>query len=83
MATPTGSLKSAPFRATTDGRWIFRSPNPWVFGDTPHYLVNDAQKAQIEARSEAADSGCRALRVGRHCLGGLGCDLPLGLLGTS
>ena len=49
MATPTGSLKSSLFRATTDGRWIFRSPNPWVFGDTPHYLVNDAQKTQIEA----------------------------------
>ena len=49
MTTPTGSLKSALFRATTDGRWIFRSPNPWVFGDTPHYLINDAQKRQIEA----------------------------------
>src|SRR5436190_21105881 len=48
MATPSGTLKSALFRATSDG-WLFRSPNPWVLGDTPHYLVNDAQKAQIEA----------------------------------
>jgi hypothetical protein len=48
MATPPGTLKSAMFRATPGG-WVFRSPNPWVFGDTPHYLVNDAQKAQIEA----------------------------------
>jgi hypothetical protein len=48
MTTPTGTLKSALFRATSDG-WVFRSPNPWVFGDTPHYLVNDAQKARIEA----------------------------------
>jgi hypothetical protein len=47
MATPTGTLKSALFRATSDG-WVFRSPNPWVFGDTPHYFVNDTQKAQIE-----------------------------------
>jgi hypothetical protein len=44
---PTGTLKSALFRATTDG-WVFRSPNPWLFGDTPHYLVDDAQKARIE-----------------------------------
>jgi hypothetical protein len=29
--------------------WVFRTPNPWVFGDTPHYLVNEAQKAQIGA----------------------------------
>jgi hypothetical protein len=48
MASPGDSIKSALFRATPGG-WVFRSPNPWVFGDTPHYLVNDAQKAQIEA----------------------------------
>lgn len=49
MTTPTSTPKSALFRVTTDGRWIFRTPNPWVFGETPHYLVNDAQKAHIEA----------------------------------
>ena len=48
MAPPSGILKYALFRPTSDG-WVFRSPNPWLFGDTPHYLVNDAQKAQIEA----------------------------------
>jgi hypothetical protein len=48
MTTPTSTLESVLFRATSDG-WVFRSPNPWMFGDTPHYLVNDAQKAQIEA----------------------------------
>jgi hypothetical protein len=48
MAKPSDSLKGALFRAVPNG-WVFRSPNPWVFGDTPHYLVNDAQKAQIEA----------------------------------
>jgi hypothetical protein len=41
-------LSDRLFKAAPDG-WVFRSPNPWVFGDTPHYLVNDAQKAQIEA----------------------------------
>ena len=48
MATASGGMKSALFKAVPRG-WVFRSPNPWVFGDTPHYLVNDAQKAQIEA----------------------------------
>jgi len=48
MVTLSGGLKSALFRPTADG-WVFRSPNPWVFGDTPHYLVDDAQKARIEA----------------------------------
>ncbi len=31
------------------GGWVYRAPNPWVFGDAPHYLVNDRHKAQIEA----------------------------------
>ena len=48
MTSPGDSVKSALFRAAPGG-WVFRSPNPWVFGDTPHYLVNDAQKSQIEA----------------------------------
>ena len=47
MATASGGMKSALFKAVPGG-WVFRSPNPWVFGDTPHYLVNDAQKAQVE-----------------------------------
>ena len=48
MATAGGRMKSALFKAAPGG-WVFRSPNPWVFGDTPHYLVDDAQKAKIEA----------------------------------
>jgi len=40
--------KSVMFKPVADG-WVYRAPNPWVFGDAPHYLVNDAQKAQIEA----------------------------------
>jgi TPR repeat protein len=31
------------------GGWVYRAPNPWVFGNAPHYLVNEAQKAKIEA----------------------------------
>jgi len=40
--------KSVMFKPVADG-WVYRAPNPWIFGDAPHYLVNDAQKAQIEA----------------------------------
>ena len=31
------------------GGWIYRAPNPWIFGDAPHYSVTDEQKAKIEA----------------------------------
>ena len=40
--------KSVMFKPVAGG-WVYRAPNPWVFGDAPHYLVNDAQKVQIEA----------------------------------
>ena len=42
---PTRKLQSVLFKATGGG-WVFRSPNPWIFADTPHYLVDDAQKAK-------------------------------------
>ena len=45
---PASVLKSVTFKPVAGG-WVYRAPNPWVFGDAPHYLVNDAQKAQIEA----------------------------------
>ena len=40
---------SAALFKPVQGGWVYRSPNPWIFGDTPHYLLNDAQKAQIGA----------------------------------
>lgn len=40
--------KPVMFKRVTGG-WVYRAPNPGVFGDAPHYLVNDEQKAQIEA----------------------------------
>jgi hypothetical protein len=30
-----------------DAGWVFRAPNPRIFGDTPHYLVSAAQKAEL------------------------------------
>ncbi len=40
-------MDSGSFKRVTDG-WAYQAPNPWIFGDAPHYLVNDAQKAQIQ-----------------------------------
>jgi hypothetical protein len=44
------------FKKVPEG-YVFRAPNPWVFGRARFYLVNDAQKAQllaiITARSQA------------------------------
>ena len=40
--------KSVMFKPVAGG-WVYRARNPLTFGDAPHYLVNDAQKAQIEA----------------------------------
>jgi hypothetical protein len=42
------SSQSALFKPASGGGWIFRAPSPWLFGDVPHYLVNDVQKAQID-----------------------------------
>jgi hypothetical protein len=36
----------ALFRRVDTG-WVFRAPNPLIFGDAQHYLVNDDQKASI------------------------------------
>ena len=48
MDNASERLKVVTFKPVAGG-WVYRAPNPWVFGDAPHYLVNDAQKAQIEA----------------------------------
>jgi hypothetical protein len=36
------------FKKVPDG-YVFRAPNQWVFGRTRHYLVTEAQKAQLLA----------------------------------
>ncbi len=47
------------FRPVADG-WVFRAPNPWMFGEAPHYLVSDEQKAGIMQIA----AGHRPLRFG-------------------
>ena len=41
-------IEAALFKQVGGG-WVFHAPNPWVFGRTSRYLVNDAQKAELLA----------------------------------
>jgi hypothetical protein len=41
-------IEAALFKQVGDG-WVFQAPNPWVFGRTSRYLVNEAQKAELLA----------------------------------
>ena len=31
----------------TEGGWIYRAPNPRIFGDSPHYILSESQRAEI------------------------------------
>ena len=42
------TLESKGFKPVPGG-FVFRVPNPWVFGRAKHYLVTDAQLEEIEA----------------------------------
>jgi hypothetical protein len=44
---PAAQEKLAILFKPTEGGYVFRAPNPWVFGQANHYFVTDAQKAQI------------------------------------
>lgn len=46
--TPNGA-KSPLFKPSAGGGWLFRAPSLFGTGAAPHYLVDDAQKARIEA----------------------------------
>ena len=34
------------FKPVSDG-YVFRAPSPWVVGPARHYLVNEAQKTEL------------------------------------
>lgn len=42
------AIKAACFRALGDG-YVYRAPNPWVFGRADHYVVTEAQREAIVA----------------------------------
>ena len=41
-------IESALFKRVAGGH-VFQAPNPWLFGQSSRYLVNDMQKAQLLA----------------------------------
>ena len=47
-AATADNREAIMFKQVPDG-YVFRAPNPWVFGQARFYLVNEAQKAQLLA----------------------------------
>jgi hypothetical protein len=37
------------FKRVPEG-WIFRAPNPWLFGPGRHYLIDQAQKSELSTQ---------------------------------
>jgi hypothetical protein len=48
MTTRNEAFAQALFKRTSGG-WVYRAPNPSIFGGATHYLVSDEQKEQITA----------------------------------
>jgi hypothetical protein len=49
MAKWYEGAEEAAFKPVAEG-YVFQAPNPWPFGRTRSYLVNEAQKARLAAR---------------------------------
>ena len=47
MAGLYDGIEEAGFKRI-DGGYVFQSRNPWFFGPSHRYLVDEAQKAEIE-----------------------------------
>jgi len=45
---PAAQQKLEVLFKATEGGYVFRAPNPWVVGQAKHYLVTEAQKAEIQ-----------------------------------
>ena len=78
------ACKAAFFRATQDG-YLYRAPNPYVFGRAKHYIVTEAQREAIldvlapPATTPAARPSKTIL--GFSAIGVLGLALPVFLIG--
>jgi hypothetical protein len=48
----TDAREALSFKKVEDG-YVFRAPNPWVFGRARYFLVDEAQKAQLLAAMTA------------------------------
>jgi hypothetical protein len=84
-------LEEAPFKRTTGG-YVFQSRNPWYFGRSRNYLVNETQKLALakcirETLQEVRPVAVVAMFVlpvltlaGAFLLLKLGCRMPLAIL---
>jgi hypothetical protein len=43
---PFAGMEELSFKRVPDG-WIYRAPNPWLFGSARYYLVSEAQKSEL------------------------------------
>ena len=44
--SPFDRMHERAFKRVPEG-WIFRAPNPWLFGPRRHYLIDQAQKSEL------------------------------------
>jgi hypothetical protein len=44
--SPFDRMHELAFKRVPEG-WIFRAPNPWIFGPGRHYLIDEAQKSEL------------------------------------
>ena len=64
----SGSIYDGLFKETPGG-YLFRAPNPWLFGAGKHYLANEAQRAEILELGRVRHPGLRSrVCFGNHCL---------------
>lgn len=64
------AIEASHFKPAAAG-FVFQAPKPWVFGDARHYLVSEAQKADILAimASPSPPAWKRAAVIGAMILG--------------
>ncbi len=46
---PFNGMEEMSFKRVPDG-WVYRAPNPWLFGSGRYYLLNEKQKSEITGR---------------------------------
>jgi hypothetical protein len=50
---PFGGMENALFKPVPGG-YLYRAPNPWLFGAARYYVVSDAQKLELAAHHRRA-----------------------------
>ncbi len=50
---PFTGMEELSFKRVPDG-WVYRAPNPWLFGSARYYLLDEAQKSEIAGHHRRA-----------------------------